>query len=205
MTAPAECPDACTEHHTYSADCAAMSVDYDPNAGMRERYIAAVDQVFEKWQTGLGDTRPQDAITDAVLAARDVYLNNVRRIGKQQTTQLAELYMTTKKQAEKSERNFQITANQLEQVLRRLRGATTLLAAEGDLSRQVIEQHQEIADALEASQRRAMHIQTLLDEQRDRVRKIHKRYADGTCYADGETYPCPTITAIQPPKETPDA
>ncbi|WP_412079003.1 hypothetical protein ACLF6K_37300 [Streptomyces xanthophaeus] len=53
------------------------------------------------------------------------------------------------------------------------------------------------------AQRQAMRIQTLLDEQRDRVRKIHKRYADGTCYADGEPYPCPTITAIQPPKETP--
>ncbi|MGW6872870.1 hypothetical protein ACWGHA_11105 [Streptomyces xanthophaeus] len=110
---PAECPGACTEHHTYGPSCAAMTDGYDPNVGMRERYLAAIDDCR---------THTPEALADAVLAARDVYLNNSRRISKLQTTQLAELYMTTKKQAE---------------------------------------QHQ----------RRAIRIQTLLDEQRDRARK----------------------------------
>lgn len=60
------------------------------------------------------------------------------------------------------------------------------------------QQHAELIEAYQASQRRTIRIQTLLDEQRDRIRKIHRRYADGTCWADGEPYPCPTITALEP-------
>ncbi|MFE2164847.1 hypothetical protein ACFXB3_07205 [Streptomyces sp. NPDC059447] len=56
-------------------------------------------------------------------------------------------------------------------------------------------------DDYEQARRRAVRIQTLLDDTRDRVRKLHQRYADGTCFADGDPYPCPTITALEPPKE----
>ncbi|MGW6946146.1 hypothetical protein ACWGHD_04385 [Streptomyces xanthophaeus] len=120
---PAECPDACIERHTYGPDCAATRDDYDPSAGMRERYAAALYQAGEtRAFAPYLDREQAGELADAVLAARDVYLANVRRIGKQQTTQLAELYMATKKQAE---------------------------------------QHQ----------RRAIRIQTLLDEERDRARK----------------------------------
>ncbi|MCX4778138.1 hypothetical protein [Streptomyces sp. NBC_01264] len=76
------------------------------------------------------------------------------------------------------------------------------------------------ADEYVASQRRAVRIQQLLDDTRDRVRKIHQPALDSTwtvfgCNHDGghsspcahcrSCYPCPTITALQPPKETPDA
>jgi hypothetical protein len=37
-------------------------------AGLREQIAGAVDRVFEAWQQGLGETRPQDAVTDEVLA-----------------------------------------------------------------------------------------------------------------------------------------
>ncbi|MEE1813679.1 hypothetical protein PUR59_01315 [Streptomyces sp. SP18ES09] len=30
----------------------------------------------------------------------------------------------------------------------------------------------------------------------DAVRKLHKRFADDTCFADGESYPCSTIRAL---------
>lgn len=36
---------------------------------LRDRLDAAIDEVFARWQNGLGDERPQDAIRDAVLAA----------------------------------------------------------------------------------------------------------------------------------------
>lgn len=102
---PAECPDACTEHHTYGPDCAATAADYDPNAGMRDRYAEALQGVVRRLNhSDDGSYAPGNETiwqeqADAVLAVRDVYLNNVRRISKQQTTQLAELYMTTKKRA----------------------------------------------------------------------------------------------------------
>lgn len=35
---------------------------------LRERIAEAVDRVFDAWRQGLGETRPQDAVTDAVLA-----------------------------------------------------------------------------------------------------------------------------------------
>nr|WTC12496.1 hypothetical protein OHA15_33655 [Streptomyces anthocyanicus] len=38
-------------------------------AVLRDRLDAAIDDVFTRWQTGLGGQRPQDAIRDAVLAA----------------------------------------------------------------------------------------------------------------------------------------
>jgi hypothetical protein len=37
-------------------------------AALRDRIAAAIDGVFTRWQTGLGDQRPQDAIHDAVMA-----------------------------------------------------------------------------------------------------------------------------------------
>jgi hypothetical protein len=37
-------------------------------AALRDRIAAAIDGVFTRWQTGLGNQRPQDAIRDAVLA-----------------------------------------------------------------------------------------------------------------------------------------
>ncbi|MEV5347146.1 hypothetical protein [Streptomyces achromogenes] len=37
-------------------------------AALRERIAEAVDAVFERWTDGLGGQRPQDAMTDAVLA-----------------------------------------------------------------------------------------------------------------------------------------
>lgn len=148
---PVECLDACTEHHTYGPDCAAPAADYDPNAGMRERYIEALYQAGEtRAFAPYLDREQAGELADAVLAARDVHLNNVRRISKQQTTQLAELYV--------------------------------------------------------ASQRRAVRIQTLLDEQRDRVRKLHRN--DGAlcteCSTDqrGALWPCNTVDALEPLKET---
>jgi hypothetical protein len=39
----------------------------DPGA-LRDRIASAVDAVFERWSAGLGGQRPQDAVTDAVLA-----------------------------------------------------------------------------------------------------------------------------------------
>ncbi|WP_411102481.1 hypothetical protein [Streptomyces sp. cmx-4-9] len=104
QSAPAECPDACTEHHTYGPDCAAIRDDYDPNVGMRERYAEALYQAGEtKAFAPYLDREQAGELADAVLAARDVYLNNVRRISREQTTQLAELYMATKKRAEEAE------------------------------------------------------------------------------------------------------
>ncbi|MCT9092904.1 ParB N-terminal domain-containing protein [Streptomyces sp. ASQP_92] len=35
---------------------------------LRDRIAAAIDDVFARWQAGLGDQRPQDAIRDAVMA-----------------------------------------------------------------------------------------------------------------------------------------
>jgi hypothetical protein len=35
---------------------------------LRDRIAAAIDGVFDRWQTGLGDQRPQDAVRAAVLA-----------------------------------------------------------------------------------------------------------------------------------------
>lgn len=35
---------------------------------LRGRIAAAVDRAFDAWRQGLGETRPQDAVTDAVLA-----------------------------------------------------------------------------------------------------------------------------------------
>lgn len=35
---------------------------------LQQRIEAAIDHVFEQWRTGLGDQRPQTAITTAVLA-----------------------------------------------------------------------------------------------------------------------------------------
>ena len=71
---------------------------------------------------------------------------------------------------------------------------------------------EQLIDAeLEASQRRAIRIQTLLDEQRDRMRKIHQRSEAGSvCVHCSErdypdytvAWPCPTIAALEP-KETP--
>ncbi|HEX6518309.1 MAG TPA: hypothetical protein VF049_22300 [Nocardioidaceae bacterium] len=29
-----------------------------------------------------------------------------------------------------------------------------------------------------------------------RVRALHKRFGDGSCFADGEDYPCPTLAAL---------
>lgn len=72
---------------------------------------------------------------------------------------------------------------------------------------------------LEASQRRAVRIQELLDDTRDRVRKLHRPARDSTWTAFGcdhggghespcvhcqTCYPCPTITALEPPQETPE-
>lgn len=37
-------------------------------AALRGRIAEAIDHVFEAWQRGLGDQRPQDALTDAVLS-----------------------------------------------------------------------------------------------------------------------------------------
>lgn len=246
---PAECPDACTEHHTYGPDCAATHADYDPNAGMRERYRAAIDQVFEQWRTGPGDTHPEDAIADAVLAARDVYLNNARRISKQQTTQLAELYMATKKRADQAEVSLQLKIEQPAErcghILRAITTAdhwTECVLTPGhqgshanDEGCRWIERplagycpHCGRGDAgptaeqYEASQRRAIRIQTILDDTRDRVRKLHRpttaygrpepicaecSSADDLGSTDGPPvdYPCSTITALQSPKETPDA
>ncbi|WP_306317282.1 MULTISPECIES: hypothetical protein [unclassified Streptomyces] len=39
---------------------------------LRERVARAVDDVFDRWRDGLGDQRPEDAITDAVLAVLPV-------------------------------------------------------------------------------------------------------------------------------------
>lgn len=70
---------------------------------------------------------------------------------------------------------------------------------------------------LEASQRRAVRIQQLLDDTRDRMRKIHRpahyggRIICAECSAyDGHSstdsmpvdHPCPTIAALEPPKVT---
>jgi hypothetical protein len=30
----------------------------------------------------------------------------------------------------------------------------------------------------------------------ERVRELHERYADGTCFECGKDYPCPTIEAL---------
>jgi len=66
------------------------------------------------------------------------------------------------------------------------------------------------ADEYEQARRRAVRIQTLLDEQRDRIRKIHQRSESGNvCVHCSErdypdytvAWPCPTITALEPLKE----
>lgn len=66
---------------------------------------------------------------------------------------------------------------------------------------------EQLLDAeVEASQRRAIRIQTLLDDTRDRVRKIHRN--DGglctECSTDqrGALWPCNTVDALEPLKET---
>lgn len=65
---------------------------------------------------------------------------------------------------------------------------------------------------LEASQRRAIRIQSLLDEQRDRIRKLHQPVehmgriicAECSAYCGESTdnpptpMPCPTIAALEP-------
>lgn len=73
------------------------------------------------------------------------------------------------------------------------------------------------ADEYAASQRRAVRIQQILDDTRDRVRKIHQPARDWSwtglgCDHDGAhtnpcvhcrtCYPCPTAAALEPPKET---
>ncbi|MFG2359430.1 hypothetical protein [Streptomyces sp. NPDC048521] len=51
---------------THSSAGPAPATDRDT---LRERIAEAVDRVFESWRQGLGETRPQDAVTDAVLDA----------------------------------------------------------------------------------------------------------------------------------------
>ncbi|MFI8499421.1 hypothetical protein ACIGFK_13130 [Streptomyces sp. NPDC085524] len=79
----------------------------------------------------------------------------------------------------------------------------------------------DVVDAvLEIADRRAIRIQTILDDTRDRIRKLHRpahyggRIICAECSAyDGHTstdsppvdHPCRTVTALEPPKETPDA
>ncbi|MFD7554151.1 hypothetical protein ACFV9E_06375 [Streptomyces sp. NPDC059835] len=75
-----------------------------------------------------------------------------------------------------------------------------------------------VAGEIAADQRRAVRIQTLLDDTRDRIRKLHRPASDwtwatfgcghGSIHAHACThcrtcYPCPTITALEPPKEQP--
>lgn len=45
---------------------------------MSEAVTVAIDTVFEQWTAGLGETRPQGALTDAVLAVRDGELQQLR-------------------------------------------------------------------------------------------------------------------------------
>ncbi|MFE2353437.1 hypothetical protein [Streptomyces parvulus] len=47
--------------------------DADQTA-IRGRLDVAIDDVFDRWESGLGGQRPQDAIRDAVLAVRDTEL-----------------------------------------------------------------------------------------------------------------------------------
>ncbi|MEU9218832.1 hypothetical protein AB0D47_20050 [Streptomyces sp. NPDC048376] len=47
----------------------AVSLPPADQTALRDRLDAAIDDVFTRWQTGLGGQRPQDAIRDAVLAA----------------------------------------------------------------------------------------------------------------------------------------
>ncbi|MFM9656802.1 hypothetical protein [Streptomyces scabiei] len=42
---------------------------------LRDQIAAAVDRAFDAWQQGLGETRPQDAVTEAVLAAITSHLD----------------------------------------------------------------------------------------------------------------------------------
>ncbi|MFJ3200979.1 hypothetical protein [Streptomyces sp. NPDC086989] len=76
---------------------------------------------------------------------------------------------------------------------------------------ELVDQHKRTAGELEASRRRAIRIQTLLDETRDRIRKLHRPVEhmgriicaecsayDGTGTTDSPPveHPCPTIAAL---------
>ncbi|MGW9371151.1 hypothetical protein ACWGVR_14210 [Streptomyces xanthophaeus] len=63
------------------------------------------------------------------------------------------------------------------------------------------DQYEQQRKQAEAHRRRAMHIQTLLDEQRDRLRKLADRIALDSAW--GRSTADRIRAAIQPPKETP--
>jgi hypothetical protein len=93
---PAECGDACTEHHTYGPDCAALDPNWDPTVGLRYRYAAALYQAGEdKAFAPYLDREQCTELAEAVLAARDVELTNSRRIWKQQWTELHQLHQAS--------------------------------------------------------------------------------------------------------------
>ncbi|MFB6805432.1 hypothetical protein [Streptomyces sp. NPDC056387] len=104
VTHPTECGDACIEHHTYGPDCAALNPDWEPTAGLRERYAAALYQAGEKRAFApYLDSEQAGELADAILAVRDVELTNSRRIWREQHADLIELYQTTRARAEKAE------------------------------------------------------------------------------------------------------
>ncbi|MEU8642302.1 hypothetical protein AB0C91_10330 [Streptomyces sp. NPDC048674] len=47
---------------------AATTPAFAPTHPLRDRLDTAIDGVFDRWKTGLGDQTPQDAVRDAVLA-----------------------------------------------------------------------------------------------------------------------------------------
>jgi hypothetical protein len=60
----------CDAAHAIRVDAWAHEVVSDIS-GPVQAIAAAIDTVFEQWATGLGETRPQDALTDAVMGALD--------------------------------------------------------------------------------------------------------------------------------------
>ncbi|MER6198008.1 hypothetical protein ABT234_11670 [Streptomyces sp. NPDC001586] len=91
--------------------------------------------------------------------------------------ELVELY----ERAEKAERHFQLTAEHLEETLRRLGETRSALTAEADLSRRVLERVEQAEAAIA------------------RVRAAHLETADGRCSDCFVVWPCPDVCRFNGP------
>ena len=70
-----ECPDPCAADQMLHGENGPAATQATEPGSLRASIAAAVDRVFDAWQQGIGETRPQDAVTEAVLTAITSHLD----------------------------------------------------------------------------------------------------------------------------------
>lgn len=100
---PTECSHRNVALHSYGDDCAHLA-DYDPLAGLRDRYAAAIHR-YDYEHTLSGNDIPSDhhrGEADAVLAVRDIELTHHRRVWREQHAALFTAWQDAGLRAEKA-------------------------------------------------------------------------------------------------------